>query len=126
MANRSTGKLENFGKQLNRLRRQVGLTQEQLAKKAHVSRRMIVYYESQGGEPDAHVIVKLAKALNVSTDMLLGNDNITEDPPRKLKLWRALLKVENLPEKDQKMITEMIHALEARYKNGKTPIEVES
>ncbi len=114
MGNRSTGKVEGFGERLRQLRKQVGLTQEQLARKANLSRRMIVYYESQGGEPDAHLIVKIAKTLNVSTDMLLGNKNVACDSPKKLKLWRSLLKVENLPEKDQKMITEMIEALEVR------------
>ncbi len=52
-----------------------------------------MHYESQGGEPDAHLIVKIAKALNVSTDMLLGDKNVAWDSPKKLKLWRSLLQV---------------------------------
>ena len=62
----------DFGKRLASLRKAGGLTQQELGDKVGVSRRVIAYYEGETNYPPAHLIVPLAKALNVSTDELLG------------------------------------------------------
>ena len=62
-----------FNERLKELREKNNLTQEQLAKISGVSSRMIQRYEYGTSRPRLDAAEKIAKALNVSTDELLGN-----------------------------------------------------
>lgn len=62
-----------FNERLKELREKNNLTQEQLAKKSGVSSRMIQRYEYGTSRPRLDAAEKIAKALNVTTDELLGN-----------------------------------------------------
>ena len=62
-----------FNERLKELREKINLTQEQLAKISGVSSRMIQRYEYGTSRPRLDAAEKIAKALNVSTDELLGN-----------------------------------------------------
>lgn len=64
--------MESFGRRLAELRKAAGFTQKQLADEFGVSRRQIAYYETETGHPPASFLIDLARALNVSTDELLG------------------------------------------------------
>lgn len=110
--------VKDFGKRLADLRRAAGLTQKQLGEKVGVSNRVIFYYEGESDYPPAHLIEPLAKALNVSTDELLGIKAVKQQRnPEHAALWRRLKKIETLPKKDQKAL---LHYLDALVKkNGK-------
>jgi len=63
-------------KNLAKIRKEKGLTQEALAQKAGISFHTLVKIE--GGKiknPRIDTVMKLAKALNVSVDKLLGSNN---------------------------------------------------
>ena len=62
-----------FNERLKELREKNNLTQEQLAKISGVSSRMIQRYEYGTSRPRLDAAEKIAKALNDSTDELLGN-----------------------------------------------------
>lgn len=62
-----------FNERLKELRENNNLTQEQLAKKSGVSSRMIQRYEYGTSRPRLDAAEKIAKALNVTTDELLGH-----------------------------------------------------
>ena len=62
-----------FNERLKELREKNNLTQEQLAKKSGVSSRMIQRYEYGTSRPRLDAAEKIAKALSVTTDELLGN-----------------------------------------------------
>ena len=62
-----------FNERLKELREKNNLTQEQLAKNSGVSSRMIQRYEYGTSRPRLDAAEKIAKALNVTTDELLGN-----------------------------------------------------
>lgn len=62
-----------FNERLKELREQNQLTQEQLAKKSGVSSRMIQRYEYGKSRPRLDAAEKIAIALGVTTDELLGN-----------------------------------------------------
>ena len=62
-----------FNERLKELREKNNLTQEQLAKKSGVSSRMIQRYEYGTSRPRLDAADKIAKALSVTTDELLGN-----------------------------------------------------
>jgi transcriptional regulator with XRE-family HTH domain len=64
--------IQRFGKQLQRLRTHRGLTQEQLAVTAGLSRTFLTRLELGQHDPSLSTLVRLAKALRVSVMELLG------------------------------------------------------
>jgi transcriptional regulator with XRE-family HTH domain len=64
-----------LGEKIHQLRKERGLSQEQLASKVTVSRQAISKWELGEAVPDVHNIVQLSKLFNVSTDYLLLDDN---------------------------------------------------
>lgn len=61
-----------FGERLRVLRKQKGLTQEELAKLSGISVHCIASYELNTRSPKIPTIIKLALFFGVSSDMLLG------------------------------------------------------
>lgn len=102
-----------FGQRLRQLRMERGLSQESLAKRVGMSRRMIAYYEGESGDsPSGSFVTKMAKVLGVSTDRLLGLKSIqTETYPRDVRLVRRLRKIISLPRHHQRAILEHLDAL---------------
>ena len=64
----------DFGDRLRRLRKERKLTQKELACLIGVKNSVISFYEVGDRTPSLEVLVKLSKALHVSTDVLLGLD----------------------------------------------------
>ena len=62
----------SFGNNLKKIRQDNNLTQEELARKINTSRSNIANYENDKNMPSVDVLEKLSKALNCSTDFLLG------------------------------------------------------
>ncbi len=62
----------DFGDRLRTLRRQRGLTQQQLASLVGVRNSVISFYEVGERVPSPGVVIRLAAAFGVSTDYLLG------------------------------------------------------
>src|SRR5690554_1193047 len=63
----------NIGERIYNLRKEKGLSQEQLANKLDVSRQSISKWELGESNPELVNIVELAKVFDVSTDYLLQN-----------------------------------------------------
>lgn len=64
-------------KNLARLRKGKGLTQEGLARKANISYHTIIKIENEGIEnPKIETVIKLANALGVSIDQLVERGNV--------------------------------------------------
>ena len=64
--------IQRFGKHLQRLRAERGLTQEQLAVTAGLTRIFVTRMELGQYDPALSTLVRLAKALRVSVTELLG------------------------------------------------------
>lgn len=65
-----------FNERLKKLREEKGLTQVQLSELTGISARMIQKYESGNARPRLDAAEKIAKALNVTADQLLGNGDM--------------------------------------------------
>ncbi len=119
--------LAGFGRRLAELRRRRGLSQRELGQAVGVSKRVIVYYESVGAQPPGAMLVDLARALEVSTDELLGIRALRELPrPKTARLWKRFRQVEELAPADQRAVFKMIDALietqrRAAPKRAKSP-----
>jgi transcriptional regulator with XRE-family HTH domain len=105
----------DFGKRLAGLRKAKGLTQQQLGNMTGVSRRVIAYYEGETSYPPAHFIAPLSKALNLSTDELLGVRKTKEAlDPGLAALWRRLKVLERFSEKDRKAVLQYVDVIEKK------------
>jgi len=64
--------MELLGDRIKLLRKEQGITQEQLADYLNVSRQSVTGYENDGVEPSLNVLIKIADKFNISADYLLG------------------------------------------------------
>lgn len=64
--------MQKFSTRLISLRKERGLTQEELANAIHKKRSTLSGYETEGKEPDLELVCFLAQYFGVSTDYLLG------------------------------------------------------
>ncbi len=62
----------DFGRRLKELRKQSGLTQQQLADRIGVTKSVISFYELRERSPSPEVLAKLSYVFHISTDWLLG------------------------------------------------------
>ena len=63
----------SFGNNLRMIRKEKGITQEELADMLDVSRQAVSKWESEGGYPETNKLIVLAKKLGVSLDYLIDN-----------------------------------------------------
>ncbi len=119
----------DFGERLIELRKARGLTQYDLADLIGTTQRTISYYENEGGHPQAPVMAHLARALNISTDELLGVKKgvrtsqakkaaANHEDPEIRRVWRKFQQLLTLPEKDQRAVIRLVNSLVAARSNG--------
>ena len=70
---------ETFGQRLARLRKQNGLTQDEIAEKIGISPQAVSKWENDISSPDISIILSLSDILGVSTDELLGKETINPE-----------------------------------------------
>ena len=84
-----------FNEKLQELRKQKGLTQEELAEQLYVSRTAISKWESGRGYPNIESLKAIAKFFSVTVDELISTDEVLtiaeEDNRRKEKHFRDLI-----------------------------------
>jgi transcriptional regulator with XRE-family HTH domain len=106
-------KERDFQERLAGIRKARGLTQVRLAKAINSTQRAISHYENESAYPPAPVVVKLAKALRVTTDELLGVKpvKVEKQDPDVRRLWKKFVQIQTLPVKDQRAIIRMVNSL---------------
>lgn len=68
-----------FGEKIQKLRKEKGLSQEELSYQLEVSRQAISKWENDNGYPETEKIVRMSKIFNVSLDYLLAEETHKED-----------------------------------------------
>lgn len=102
---------ETIGQRLARLRKERGITQEEISNALEVSQPVVSDYERGGLRLHAEQIVLLAKLMRVSTDELLGLEAQKRNGGAKnVKLARRIQQIEQLPQRDQQAIFRTIDA----------------
>ena len=69
---------ETFGQRFQRLRKQKGLTQEQIAERVNISPQAVSKWENDLTAPDINILLELSEILGVTVDILLGKVNEVE------------------------------------------------
>lgn len=104
-----TGK-ETLGQRLARLRRERGLTQQQVAERTGLIQRLVSNYEKDKLRLNAEMIVRFAELLNVTTDELLRGSSKTKAKSTakakqpSIKLVRRMEQIEALPLYEQRAL----------------------
>lgn len=85
------------GDRMKQVREALHYTQEELAERAGLQTLQIWRYESGKSKPNSDVLSKIAQALNVSADFLLGltdephghiSDDLTDSERLVIEAWR--------------------------------------
>jgi transcriptional regulator with XRE-family HTH domain len=95
-----------FGEHIATLRKRKGLSQSDLGKAVGTSGDIIGKYERDEVKPSIEVASKIADALEVSVDFLLGKTTTEIDK----KTLKRLQDIQKLSEKDRDHVLEMVDA----------------
>lgn len=104
-----------FSKRLNAARRMRGLSQTDLAAKTGLQQVAISFFETGRRAPSLGNLKRLADALEVTTDYLMGRSDFAEMPMDMAP--ESSLGKEKLSSKDVKFLRRMVNNL-LRAKNG--------
>ncbi|MCE2963759.1 MAG: helix-turn-helix domain-containing protein [Chitinophagales bacterium] len=102
-----------LGEHLNILRKQKSISQGDLGKKIGTSGDIIGRYERDEVKPSIEVVIKLADALDVSIDYLVGKTDIELDT----KSLQRIREITKLSDKNQEYIYVTLDALIRDFKN---------
>ncbi len=69
---------QDIGKRIQQRRKELNLTQQELADRLQVTNKAISKWETGEGYPDISILTELSAALNVSVDELLGSHHLKE------------------------------------------------
>lgn len=85
----------SFGARIQRLRKEKGLTQNQIADQVGVSAQAVSKWENDQATPDIDILVKLSEIYDVSLDELLGKEVKTKlvEKPSKKDFEQMILKI---------------------------------
>ena len=104
--------MEGFTERLKQLRQARSLSQTRLAELLGVLPRTYNRWERGGHVPHAEMLVKIADALQVSVDELLGRrDAITEPKIRNPDLHQLVQEVDELPDEEQRALIVVMDGL---------------
>ncbi|MEL7475721.1 MAG: helix-turn-helix transcriptional regulator [Cyanobacteria bacterium J06555_12] len=101
-----------FSEQLRKIRQERKITQTRLAELLGISQRVYTRWENGNAKPHFDSLVKLAELLNVSLDELAGlHPTSSEARIHNPELHRLCLKVDQLPDEDQRALVIVLDGL---------------
>ena len=103
----------SFGSIMSQLRKESGLSRDELAKMIGTSGAIIGRYERDDMKPSIEIAVKIANALNISFDYLVGNSNLIFKDKKVLQRIEDIIE---MPEQDRNQVFSVIDALIRDFK----------
>lgn len=98
-----------IGEFLKELRKEKGLTQEQLAEQFHVSRRSVSRWETGNNLPDVDILIEMADYYEVDLRELIDGERKSEKMNEELK--ETVLKVAEFSNEDKMKVTRRMNKL---------------
>ena len=112
-----------FSRNLVRLRKERHLTQDDMAQKTGLSKRVIAYYETEAVKPPLDNVEALAKALNVEISELIGTHTPTPAQSEFINLngrtLKQLKKILELTPEERHYVYAFVDSLLAKRKSSK-------
>ena len=106
--------IKDIGDRIADIRREKGLNQDELAELSTLSRISIARYESGRVEPGAKALSRIADALEVSTDVLLGRSEEPQEQteqPLTIEARTVSAGMDKLPKEQRELILNMVKAM---------------
>lgn len=94
---------------IKELRKEKGLTQEQLAEQFNVSRRTVSRWETGSNLPELDILIEMADYYEVGIRELLNGERKSEDMSKELE--ETVLKVAEYSNEDKIKVTKRMHLL---------------
>ncbi len=98
-----------IGNFIKDLRKEKGLTQEQLAEQFHVSRRTVSRWETASNMPDLDLLVEMADYFDVDLRELLDGERKSEKMNKEME--DTVLKVADYSNEEKRKVTKRMHIL---------------
>lgn len=95
------GEDESLGQRIARLRKERGITQQELAERIGTIQVLVSDYERDRIRVTAEMVVRIAEALEISADELLGMKKARLGPKASRRVLRRVERVEELPPQQQ-------------------------
>ncbi len=109
----------SFASRLTALRKEKKIAQNELAKTVGIHPNVLGRYEREEAKPSIDMAVKLANALNVSVDYLVGKTDIELDD----SILNKVIDIQKLPNEDKQHI---MYSLDALIQHAKTKLAYSS
>jgi len=108
-----------FGQRLATLRRELGLTQVQLAEALGISEKLVDYYERRAPNPSLGFVKKVARFFDVSPVYFAADELPTKKKPGpRSKLDKRVDEIRKLPPKQQELVLLMIDSFLAQARKA--------
>ena len=111
--------VKDIGNRIAEIRRQRGLNQDELAELSTLSRISIARYETGKIEPGAQALGRIADALEVSSDVLLGRSedaDLTElETPRTHEARVVSGAIDKMPKEQREQAETILRAVFSQY-----------
>jgi transcriptional regulator with XRE-family HTH domain len=104
-----------LGQQITALRKKKGISQADLGKRVETSGDIIGRYERDEVKPSIEVVIRMADALEVSLDYLVGKTDMELDS----STLNRIREVTALPDEDKKQVFMVVDALIRDFKAKK-------
>ena len=104
-----------LGQQITTLRKKKGISQADLGKRVETSGDIIGRYERDEVKPSIEVVIRMADALEVSLDFLVGKTDMELDS----STINRIREVTALPDEDRKQVFMVVDALIRDFKAKK-------
>jgi len=101
-----------LGERINKLRKEKRLTQAGLASNVGVSVAQLTRYETQGVQPNAEVLKRMAMVFGITIDFLVNGttQQKAEDAITDAKLLGLFKQIESLNAEDKNVVSKLIEA----------------
>ena len=100
-----------MSERIKKIRKQKGFSQVELGERIGVSQQVITNYERGIREPNIEMLLKIAGALNVSLETLIGEKPISPEEQTSRALQKRFEQIKQLPPEKQKAFITFVDAL---------------
>ena len=104
-----------LGSRVAHLRKELGLTQVQLAETLGISQQMVASYEVGRRRVPVSMLPQLSQALKVQTDALLGNETKARSKRGPAPKWQQQIEaIAQLPKAQQRFVSQVLDTVLAQ------------
>ena len=99
---------DSVGDRIQKIRKQKGLTQTEVATQVGTTRESVAAYESGRVRLSDDMLARFSIALNTSADQILGLSALPTEEPPAMRIMRRVRLIEQLPLAKQKVLLQTI------------------